>query len=90
MIDLTLRTRTLQVDVTLTKYSYIALFAFVLTGIAYIKNYIITLEWISENITIYVYRLKINATSSSFTGVYTCIAENRGGFIARNFTYKYG
>ncbi|XP_045205164.2 vascular endothelial growth factor receptor 1-like isoform X2 [Mercenaria mercenaria] len=34
-------------------------------------------------------RLKINATDSSFSGVYTCMAENRGGFIARNFTYTY-
>ncbi|WAQ97904.1 VGFR1-like protein [Mya arenaria] len=34
-------------------------------------------------------RLKINATNSSFNGVYTCVATNRGGQIDRNYTYEY-
>ncbi|XP_052280539.1 vascular endothelial growth factor receptor 1-like isoform X1 [Dreissena polymorpha] len=35
-------------------------------------------------------KLKINATDESFSGLYTCVATNRGGEIARNFSFEYG
>ncbi|KAL4230476.1 hypothetical protein ACF0H5_010858 [Mactra antiquata] len=60
-----------------------------------------TVEWYKDNVRLdpanltagfeisYDHSLEINATDSSYTGVYTCIASNRGGVISRNYTYKY-